>query len=183
MLSGGVHALRYTDVRFHPDALDDLQAAMVLAVAVGDSFDDVEKLARAEKRPKSASTSRLFDVVREGVRANVALAEVVVAALLGDPGFPEPQLGHPVYGWAHSILVEVNGVRAPVLKQCVAREAATGWTSFDQLAESVRELLWERLKQSDNRERAHRVCGKFAQSWLKPLFPGEGLLGRFRGGS
>ena len=39
-----------------------------------------------------------------------------------------------------------------------------GWTSFDQLAESVRELLWERLKQSDNRERAHRVCGKFAQS-------------------
>lgn len=170
VLSGGVHALRYQDVPFHPDALDQLHLAMVLAVTLGRQLPDVEKLIHAEDRPKGVVSGALWAMVGEGTRVQVYLDQLVVTALLGDPEFPEQQVCRPYHRWVHRLRVEVDGVRVPILQQCVALEVTARDDHLNQLIEQVREGLWVKLKGLDNPERAYKVAGRFAQSWLKPMF-------------
>ena len=194
VLAGAVHGLGYADVELHPDALDHVQAAMVLAVAgaggasaavpgrssTGPSLDDVQQLVQAAKRPSGFANRTVWEIVSAAAREHLTVDKLVVTALLGDPAFPVPEASTSLHRWAHRIRVDVDGGRGPVLRQCVVHEVTDGGATYDELIEKVKDQLWSKVGRSENPERAWRTCGRFAQGWLKPMFPAEGLLGRLR---
>jgi hypothetical protein len=182
VLEGGLQCRAYPEAALHPDVVDHLQAAMLIAVADGRHLDRVVELVTVPELGRATARSGTYRTFSEGCHEAVPVDRVALLGLLGHPGFPEP-VATPVQTWAAKLTTTNTGRTMPAVQRYLSVELAEGRISVEQLQVALDQRLADLLAGTAAPERTLRAASRFASSWLRSLAPRDGLLNRFRSSS